>query len=306
MVGNIFNIRLKKRNESEKSMCQSLASVNGTREMTNKEFEKMRALIYDLSGIYFTETKKYLLESRISKRISANNLNSFTDYIDLLKSNPNRVELDSLFNAITINETYFFRVPQQFDALENVILPEIANLKLKTNNPTIRIWSTATSTGEEAYTIAIIVLEKLRPIYPQIKFEIIGTDINSSVLEIARKGIYKEYDIRNVPESLLQKYFIKSNLNYQLIDEVKQMVSFRQLNLYDSNALYSLAPCDVVFCANVLIYFDIPSKQKVVSDLYNLMTKGAYLFIGYSESLHGISKVFKLVHLPKAMAYQKD
>jgi len=305
MVGNLFNIGFKVNDKPVKSSGNPSTSISGVNEMTNDEFEKMRALVYDLSGIYFTDTKKYLLECRISKRITANKMNSFADYINLLKSKPNRVELDSLFDAITINETYFFRIPQQFDALENIIIPEISKQKLLLPNPTIRIWSAATSSGEEAYTIAIIILEKLRPIYPQINFEIIGTDINSSVLEIARQGIFKEYAIRYVPESLLQKYFIKDNAHYLLKEEVKQMVRFTQLNLYDSTALRSMPPCDIVFCANVLIYFDVPSKQKVVSDLYNVMTKGAYLFIGNSESLHGISKAFNLVHLPKAMAYQK-
>ncbi|MBX3044811.1 MAG: protein-glutamate O-methyltransferase CheR [Candidatus Kapabacteria bacterium] len=274
--------------------------------MTNEEFEQMRVLIYDLSGIYFTDSKKYLLESRIAKRITANNMKSFADYISFLKLKPGRVELDALFEAITINETYFFRVPQQFEALENVIIPEIAKLKEGLPNPTIRIWSAAASTGEEAYTISIMINERLKYKYPKINFQIIGTDINSAVLESARKAVYKEYAIRNVPDNLLEKYFKKEDNQYILKDEIKRIVRFSQLNLYDNIALRAIPPCDVIFCANVLIYFDIPSKQKVVSDLYNTLTKGGYLFVGYSESLHGISKAFKLVHLPKAMAYQKD
>lgn len=307
MAGSLFNIGIKKKDEPAKTQVSRTGlSISNSNEMSNEEFDNMRSLIYDLSGIYFTDSKKYLLESRISKRITANNMKSFAEYINLLKSRPARQELDALFEAITINETYFFRVPQQFEALESVIIPEIAKQKLTLPNPTFRIWSAASSTGEEAYTIAIMILEKIRPMYPRINFQIIGTDINTTVLEEARRAVYKEYAVRNIPENLLTKYFIKENNQYILKDEVKRLVRFSQLNLYDSIALRSIPPCDVIFCANVLIYFDVPSKQKVVSDLYNSLTKGGYLFVGYSESLHGISKAFKLVHLPKAMAYQKD
>lgn len=304
MAINLFNIGPK--NNGEKITSRNIFGSNSTHEMTNEEFELMRNLIYNLSGIYFTDSKKYLLESRISKRIETNNMGSYSEYLTHLKSFAGRKELDSLFEAITINETYFFRVPQQFEAFENIIIPEIAKTKINNPNPTIRIWSAASSSGEEAYTLAIIVLEKFKNIYKNINFQIIGSDINNAVIENARKGIYKEYAVRNVPEYLLNKYFIKDNNLYILKDEVRKMVKFTNINLYDSLAISSVPSCDVIFCANVLIYFDIPSKQKVVSDLYKILTKGGYLFIGYSESLHGISKAFKLVHLPKAMAYQKD
>ncbi|MDQ1266954.1 MAG: chemotaxis protein methyltransferase CheR, partial [Bacteroidota bacterium] len=155
-------------------------------------------------------------------------------------------------------------------------------------------------------TIAILILEKLRHQYPQVQFQVLGSDINNAVLDTARAGIYKEYSIRNMPVSYLNKYFRKSGSTYILNDEVKKMVRFMNINLYDSVAIQQVANCDVIFCCNVLIYFDIPSKQQAVSYLYNSLNKGGYLFIGYSESLHGISKAFKLVHLPKAMAYKRE
>ncbi len=306
MAGNLFNIGYKKKEEPAQSMGSTSAYPSIASEMTSDEFDKMRTLIYDLTGIYFTDSKKYLLESRILKRITSNKMQSFADYINFIKTMPGRKELDALFEAITINETYFYRVPQQFEAFEKAIIPEIAKLKASAPSPTLRIWSAAASSGEEAYTLAIIILERLKPLYPRINFQIIGTDINAAVLDFARNGVYKEYAVRNIPEPVLRKYFKQENGQYILSNEVKRMVRFTQMNLYDSIALRSIPPCDVIFCANVLIYFDIPSKQKVVSDLYNTLTKGGYLFVGYSESLHGISKAFKLVHLPKAMAYQKD
>ncbi len=306
MAGNLFNIGRKTITPIDNANKPLSKSINVSNEMTNEEFDTIRKVIYELSGIYFTDSKKYLLESRISKRITSNNMKSFSDYILYLQRSPSRAELDALYEAITINETFFFRVPQQFDALESVIFPELISLKKTMPNPTIRIWSAASSSGEEAYTIALIILEKIKPLYPYISFQIIGTDINNAVIDAARKGVYKEYAIRNIPEQYLKKYFVIDNGVYYLKDEVKRMVRFSNLNLYDTNAMRALPQFDVVFCSNVLIYFDIPSKQKVVSDIYNVMTKSAYLFIGYSESLHGISKAFKLVHLPKAMAYQKE
>lgn len=275
-------------------------------EMNDSTFNELRNLIYDLCGIYYTESKKYLLEGRIAKRLAANRLKTFEDYVAFIKSASGRHELNDLFEVITINETYFFRAPQQFEAFENVIVPEILLSRQNLFNPVFRMWSAASSTGEEAYTLAILVLEKLKPLYPKVQFQILASDINNAVLDQARKGVFKEYAVRNIPPNILKKYFKQTGSLYTINDEVKQLVKFTNINLYDQQQMKQVANCDVIFCCNVLIYFDIPSKQQVVSYLYNSLNKGGYLFIGYSESLHGISKAFKLIHLPKAMAYQKE
>ncbi|HPP39782.1 MAG TPA: protein-glutamate O-methyltransferase CheR [Candidatus Kapabacteria bacterium] len=275
-------------------------------ELSDNTFNELRNFIYDQCGIYYTDNKKYLLEGRIAKRISINKLSSFEEYLNFLRSPMGRNELNELFDAITINETYFFRAPQQFEAFETHIVPEILSTRQNLFNPVFRIWSAAASTGEEAYTLAMIVAEKLRPMYPRVQFQILASDINKSVLEQAQQGVYKEYSIRNVPPHLLKKYFKQQGTNYVLSDEIKQMVKFMNINLYDAQQMRTVTNCDVIFCCNVLIYFDMPSKQQVVTHLYNSLNKGGYLFIGYSESLHGISKAFKLVHFPKAMAYQKE
>lgn len=267
-------------------------------------FTEYREHIYKLTGIFFTETKKYLLEGRIHKRMVARNIPSFEGYLELLKS-PNlpKDELLFLYEAITINETYFFRSEQQFDSMTSVLIPDI--LKKKQLNPTLKIWSAASSTGEEAYTIAMILLEKFKPTYPNLNIQIVGTDISQGVINSARKGVYREYAIRNVPKNLLTKYFTKRGDEYHLSDEIKKMVRFEYLNLYDTQGMNSMLNFDIIFCCNVLIYFDQTSKQQVVSSLFNSLNPQGYLFIGYSESLHGISKAFNLVHLPKALVYQK-
>lgn len=274
--------------------------------LTDEAFRELRDIIYKTSGIYYTESKKYLLESRILKRIQALKLNSLYDYVNFIKNPANRGELKNLFDAITINETYFFRAEQQFESLEKIIIPELIKNKAGTPNPTFRIWSAACSTGEEPYTVAMIVLEKIKPLYPNVQFQILGSDISNQVLEVARNGIYKEYSVRNMPELYLKKYFISKDGLFYLKDDVKRLVRFSNINLFDATQVRMVSNCDVIFCANVLIYFDIPAKQKVVSYLYDALNVGGYLFVGYSESLHGISKAFKLVHLPKAIAYKKE
>lgn len=274
--------------------------------MSDQSFARLKDFIYKTCGIYYNESKKYLLEGRIAKRLVAQNISSFDEYIDYLQSLKGREELNSLFEVITINETYFFRAEQQFEVFENIIVPEVLSERSSFAKPTFRIWSAASSSGEEAYTLAIIVLEKLKNKYPNVQFQILASDISNAVLDNARKGIYKEYAIRNIPAPYLKKYFTQNGQHFILNDEVKRMVKFMNINLYDSHQMASVMNCDVVFCCNVLIYFDIPSKQNVVQNLYNSLNKGGYLFIGYSESLHGVTKAFKLVHLPKAMAYKKE
>ncbi len=303
MSGQLFKFGINKPKQEETVKTSSEAV---SQEMTDSEFKEFRDEIYKLCGIYFTESKKYLLEGRILKRMAANNIKTFSEYIRLIRNPLKKDELDRLYEAITINETYFFRAPQQFEALENIIVPEILANKKNTVMPSFRIWSAACSTGEEPYTLALIVLESLRHKYPNVSFQIVGSDINQSVLETAKQGIYKEYAIRNIPKPLLSKYFKQEGNLYHLSNDVKKLVKFININLYDPNQVKLVSQCDVIFCANVLIYFDLPSKQQVVSYLYNALNVGGYLFIGYSESLHGISKSFKLVHLPKAMAYQKE
>ncbi len=277
-------------------------------EMKLDTFKEFRDFIYNHSGIYFSDSKKELLESRVIKRLIAHRLYSFEEYLKLLQSSAGRVEIPALYELITINETYFFRTEQQFEVLEQVLLPEIirAHQEKGEDNPTIKIWSAAASSGEEAYTIAIVIAEKIKPLYPNVKFQIVGTDINNAVLETARRGVYKEYSVRNVSPELLKKYFTHEDNNYYLNPEIRSSVSFNNFNLFDQSAMNSIRDMDVVFCCNVLIYFDVVSKKKVIENLYHSLTKGGYLFVGYSESLHGLSKDFKLIHLHKAMAYRKD
>lgn len=272
-----------------------------------KSFELWRKYIYESTGIYFQDNKKYLLESRLQKRISFLGFPNFEVYLDYVKFNPSGSgETKYLFEAITINETFFFRNQPQLDALVTTILPEIISSKEKLGKNKIRIWSAASSTGEEAYSIAMMINDLIRPKYPNMEYEIIGTDISNAVVDVARRGSYKEYSIRNTPGYYLKKYFKNNGTSFDLDPKIKNMAQFKLLNLYDDLSMRTMINFDVIFCANVLIYFDQSSKIKVINHLYNSLFKGGYLYIGYSETLHGISKSFKLISFPKTIGYKKE
>jgi chemotaxis protein methyltransferase CheR len=285
----------------------SKSSFADPQVMSNQTFEKWRQYIYESCGIYFQDNKKYLLESRLQKRINYLGLNSYDGYLSYILESTNELkEKKFLYEAITINETYFFRNQPQLDALVNKIIPQIMEKQGRNNKTKLRIWSAASSSGEEVYSIAIAIADMVLPRYPNLEFEIAGTDINYAVVETAKQGIYREYSIRNTPAYYLKKYFIVDGNNFEVSPEIKKFTSFRVLNLYDTAAMRTMYNYDVVFCANVLIYFDLKSKIKVVTQLYNSLNKGGYLFIGYSETLHNISKAFKVLSFPKTIGYQKE
>ncbi len=284
-----------------------LRNTGGKVSLSIKTFEQWRSFIYDNTGIYFQDNKRYLLESRLQKRLSFLSMSTFEEYYDYIKFNSSgSSEKKYLFEAITINETFFFRNQPQLDALISNILPEIIASKEKLNKNKIRIWSAACSSGEEVYSIGMMINELIKPKYPKFEFEIVGTDISNAVVDTARRGVYKEYSVRNTPSFYLKKYFKVSGPSFELDQKIKNMASFKLLNLNDDLSMRTMINYDVIFCANVLIYFDQVSKTKVINHLYNSLLKNGYLFIGYSETLHGISRAFKLTSFPKTIGYKKE
>ena len=275
-------------------------------KLSDDTFLQLRKFIYERTGIFFADNKKYLLESRVSRRLSALGLNSYQGYFSILMNGQGEAELSHLINSITINETFFFRNEPQFNVLEESILPELIRKRKEDGTNKVRIWSAASSTGEEPHTIALIIREKFQPRFPFTKFEIVGTDINTQVLDTARRGVYKDYAVRNIPKAYLDKYFRQDGDKFVLSEEIRKMTDFRQMNLFDRNAMRAMRGFDVVFAANVLIYFDFNSKQTVVSSIYDSLNKEGYFFVGYSETLYGLTQVFKPVHFDKAIAYRKE
>lgn len=285
----------------------SKQALGASAKMSDEAFRQAREFIYQQTGIYFQDNKKYLLEGRLGKRLQVLGLGSFEEYLQLIKYGVRRnEEMKFFYDAITINETFFFRNEPQFEAFERTLVPAIMSGKNAGARHKLRVWSAASSSGEEAHTIAMLYLERLRPKYPLLELEVIGTDINSSVLDTARKGVYRDYSIRNMPKYYLEKYFTADDGRFAVHDDVRRYVRFDHLNLYDQARMRQMGSFDIIFCCNVLIYFDTPSKVQVVSNLYDALNRGGYLFIGYAESLHGISTAFKLENFPKTVAYKKE
>jgi chemotaxis protein methyltransferase CheR len=273
--------------------------------LSDDVFNKLKELIYGISGIFFSEQKKYLLETRLSKRLSVLNLSNFEDYYNFLKYSPDKNrEIKELLNSITTNETSFYRDMPQLqvfvDILKQVVQPGTSCASKK-----VRIWSAACSTGEEPYTLALLIKENM--FSSNIKFEITGSDISEQVLDSARKGVYGSYTLRNATQAVLSKYFDKIGGDlYEIKDEIKKMTSFHNVNLMDSKEVKNLNEFDIVLCRNVIIYFDIESKKKSIENIYGSLKTGGYLFLGHSESLHSITSLFKLVGLGKTPLYRKE
>ena len=273
--------------------------------LSDDVFKKLKDMIYEISGIFFSDQKKYLLETRLSKRLSLLNLSNFEDYYNYLKYSPlKNAEIKELLNSVTTNETSFFRDMSQLEVFVDVlkqIVQSSGNKAIKN----IRIWSAACSTGEEPYTVGILIKENF--FSSGIKFEIVGTDISEKVIESAKNGIYNGYTLRNASQTILGKYFEKiGDDEYKIKDEIKNMTVFGNVNLIDGGEVKKFGSFDIVLCRNVIIYFDAESKKKTIENIYESLKAGGYLFLGHSESLHSISSLLKLVGLGKTPLYKKE
>ncbi len=268
--------------------------------LVDTTFKDLRDYIYEKSGIYIADTKKYLIENRLSRILHEKKLKSFEDYLKMIKVSTNGNELSRLFDAVTTNETYYYREPQQLEVFINTVIPAV--LSKKKAGQKVKIWSAASSSGEEPYTLSMMLTEKM--ISPS-RFEIYASDLSEGVLASAKKAVYNSYSTRNVPENLLKKYFTNTGQAHSLSDAVKNTVKFSKVNLIDDKNLKSLRGMDIIFCRNVLIYFDAKAKQKVVSNLYDNLNPGGYLFIGSSESLHNVTRAFRPSVSNKVIMYQK-
>jgi len=271
--------------------------------LTDETFRQIRDFIYEKSGIFIPDNKKYFIENRLGKKIQEKNLKGYEDYLYVLKFGGDRNELTMLFDLVTTNETFFFREPQQFDVFSGELMARIITENTKAGRKEIRVWSAASSTGEEPYTIGMVLLEKTEA--TAMRKEIYASDISESVLSSAKAAVYGSYAIRNIPENYLKKYFTNTNQQYQLAASVKSLVKLMKVNLIDDKDSRAIRGMDVVFCRNVLIYFDEKAKQKAVSQLYDSLRPNGYLFIGTSESLHNITRAFKPTVINKVIVYQK-
>ncbi|MDR2842468.1 MAG: protein-glutamate O-methyltransferase CheR [Spirochaetaceae bacterium] len=264
---------------------------------SDADFELYRKLIYDESGIHFTSTNRSILEGRLKERLRQNGVASARLYFDTISKN--KEELKVFLDAITTNLTRFFRNQPHFDALEHFVLPELINVKKPLGDFNIRIWSAGCSTGEEPYTIAMLLSEKLPPGF---KFEIVASDLSLKCLMTAKEGFYDKDHIVGIPDPYIAKYFDVSGNGYKVKDTLKSKIRFDYHNLKNISPFKNF---DIVFCRNVLIYFDDAAQTIVVNHFWDSMTAKAFLYIGHSESLFGKDTKFEFVKNKWTTLYRK-
>jgi len=266
-------------------------------------FKLIREVIYQYSGIYFSDDYEKILLKRVEKRLDFHTLNSFYDYYYYLKYNKDKdQELKTLMDLITIRETYFFREEEQLKALVDEVIPEIFNKK--SDATPVRIWSAGSSSGEEPYSLAILILE--RGLHRRgFKLEIFANDISQEATQKAKVGEYGKSSFRTTAPRYLEEYFIPKGDKYAVKSEVKELLNFFCMNLLDRNKLTFLPPFDVILCRNVIIYFDKESKREVITRFHKALKGEGYLFLGHSESLMDFTDLFKLKHFKNALGYEK-
>jgi chemotaxis protein methyltransferase CheR len=276
-------------------------------KISDEEFKQLRDFIYEQSGIYIADNRKYLLENRLGNRLKELSLKDFGEYYYYLRyDSGRRQELNRLFEVITTNETSFYRNPPQLKVFQDNVLTDVVEEQRKKGQKKLHIWSAGCSTGEEPYTLAIILLEVLKGEIASWNIRITANDLSEAVLKSAKAGIYNEYALRTTPKEIIGRHFDEKDGRFQVKDSVKRLVQFSQVNLSDRTALKRVERSQIVFCRNVIIYFDDEMKRRVISAFYDNLLPGGYLLIGHSESLHNISRAFKPVHYPGAIIYKKE
>lgn len=266
-------------------------------------FRLFRDLISQFCGIYFDDESRYLIERRLSRRVQSRGLSDFREYYRyLLYSKDKDDEMAEIIDILTVNETYFFREMNQLKAFIEEICYEIK--ATKGDRRKLRIWSAGCASGEEPYTIAMLLMEK-PDLFPGWSIEIIGSDINQRVLQRARKGIYSKNSFRSTEQYYMNKYFVRDGESYKINDDVRRLVDFSYINLLDPYKQQFLGEMDIIFCRNVLIYFHQDAKRRVIEGFAKRLIDGGYLLLGHAESLINVSTQFALKHLKFDMVYQK-
>jgi chemotaxis protein methyltransferase CheR len=268
---------------------------------TEAEFARLCDLLYRRTGMAFTESKRYYVQRRLSDRMAATDAPAFADYFARLRADPGEVE--HLINAFTVNETYFYREDHQLRCLTTDLLAE--RIRAKPPGAAIRIWSVPCSTGEEPYSIAIWLLEN----WPQVdahEVEIVGSDIDTRALEAAREGLYGERALMRLTPALVARYFRPAgDGRWRILDELRQSIRFTPVNLVESAETRAHGRFDVIFCRNVLIYFDDASRRVAAENLYEALEPGGFICLGHSESMSRISPLFEVRRYADAIVHRR-
>ncbi|MEF8700512.1 MAG: protein-glutamate O-methyltransferase CheR [Candidatus Accumulibacter sp. UW20] len=270
--------------------------------ISEQDFEKFREFFYRKTGIQFEHSKRYFVDKRLIERIECTASGSFRSYFTMLRFEASGEELQHLTNLMTVNETYFFREEYQFQCLVRSILPELVSRK--TDRRPLRIWVIPSSSGEEPYSVALYLLEYWAGI-EEWDVEIIASDIDTRILADARAGLFSERSVQHLPQTLLRKYFTRGAKGYQLCDSLRDAVEFTRVNLSERADTRPYRNFDVIFCRNLLIYFDDLSRKTAAETFYDALKPGGHICLGHSESMSRISSLYKVRKFPDAIVYQK-
>lgn len=268
--------------------------------MTDAEFERFRTFINSRAGLAFDPSAKSTIERRLVERLEANESRDFSSYLSRLESDV--AEQDAVFFLVTTKETYFFRQDYQLSAFSHELLPRLA--RSQAEHRRLTVWSAGCATGEEAYTIAILLLES--GLFGDFHVRVVGTDLCQQNVETAERGVYRRTSFRTTEKRYLDRYFNDlGGGSFAVKDEVKRICQFGRVNLLSPLAVRTVGRVDVAFCRNVIIYMDEESRRRVTESLFQRLVPGGYLLLGHSESLLGADSRFSPVHLEKDLVYQR-
>jgi chemotaxis protein methyltransferase CheR len=271
--------------------------------ISEADYAKFCEYFYRQTGISFGDGKQYYVDKRLIERIQKTGSENFNRYFASLKRSDAAPEFEKLISLLTVNETYFFREDHQFECMVSHLLPEIAAHRRKGER--LRIWSMPCSTGEEPYSIAMFLLEKW-PAVDDFDIEIIGSDIDTRALAAAQLGLYDKRALHRLPRTLVQRYFnALPDEKYRLAEGLRDSVRFTQVNCADAASMRLYTNIDIIFCRNMLIYFDDQSRLSVVQHFYDSLSPGGFICLGHSESMSRISSIFAPRNFPQAMVHQK-
>lgn len=267
-----------------------------------EDVQRFCEFLYRRTGMSFAEGKRYFIDRRLEDRIAATGSSSFQAYFSLLRADADH-EIEHLINSFTVNETYFYREEHQLRCMSSSLLDVIAGRKKP--GDTLRIWSIPCSTGEEPYSIALWLMEN----WPQVdsyNIEIVGSDIDTRALKAAAEGVYGDRALMRLSPDLIGRYFRSVAAGSHQIDEgLRNSIEFTRANLVDSKDMALYRDFDLIFCRNVLIYFDDASRRQAAENLYDCLRPGGYICLGHSESMSRISPLFRVIRFPDAIVYQR-
>jgi chemotaxis protein methyltransferase CheR len=274
----------------------------GLADVTDEEVRRLCEFVYRKTGMMFAEEKRYYINRRLAERMAATESTSFQVYFATLRADADN-EIEHLINSFTVNETYFYREDHQFRCLTSTLLEVIAPKK-KAGEP-VRIWSVPCSTGEEPYSIAIWLLENWDKV-DKYEIEIVGSDIDTTALRAAESGIYGERSLMRLSKALISRYFTRlDDGRYRILPDLSDTIQFTRANIVDSAQTGVHRHLDVIFCRNILMYFDDTSRRLAAENLYESLLPGGFMCLGHTESMSRITSLFDVCRFSDAIVYRR-